>query len=117
MDIAAGRGFGGVDVGMGVDPDEANLFILAPVELGDTGDGSRGDGVIATQDDRRHAFFEGANDHFGGPGAGLGDFVQIACVPLASLLGLGDGDGDVAAVVYFVAEGLQAGFESGDADG
>ena len=72
--VAAGRGLGGVDVGVGVDPDEADLLVFAAVELGHAGDRSGGDGVIAAEDDGRHAFFERVQDGFGGVGAGLGDF-------------------------------------------
>ena len=73
--------------------------------------------MITAEHDRRHAFFEGAQDLFGCVCAGLGDLLEVAGVLLADLLGFGDGNSDVAAVIDFVAEGLQARFKSRDSDG
>ncbi len=78
MHVAAGRGLRRIDVGVGVDPDEADFLLPATIELGYTGDGAYGDGVVATQGERRHAFFERRQHALGGLGAGLGDLAQVA---------------------------------------
>ena len=117
MHVAAGRGFGRVDVGVGVDPDQADALVLAAVELGDAGDRAGCHGMVAAQHQRDFAGFERLDHQFGVLGAGGGDFFQIFGVRVAFFFLLGNGDGDVAAVFDLVAEGFQARFEAGHAHG
>ena len=53
MHVARGRGVRGVDVGVRIDPDDADLLALAPVELGDSGNGSGRKRVISAEQQRR----------------------------------------------------------------
>ena len=106
--VAGGRGLRRVDVGVGIDPEHADLLALAAVELGHAGDRAGGQRVVAAQHQRRHALFQGLDHRLGGAGAGLGDFLQIARVFVAEALGLGDLHADVAAVGDLVAERLKA---------
>ena len=50
--VAARRGVGRVHVGVRVDPEQTDLLLLPPVELGHAGDGSRSDRVIAAENQR-----------------------------------------------------------------
>ena len=59
--------------------------------------------------------FQGLHHQLGFFRAGLGDFLQILGVGIAFGLGFGQGDRHVAAVLDVVAQGLELGFESGDA--
>ena len=117
MDIAAGRGVGGVHVGVGVDPEEADFLVLAAVELGDAGDRAGRDRVIAAEDEGTLPASSVFSTRSALLGAGGGDFLEILGVGGAFFLLLGDGDGDVAGIFDNVADGFEAGFESGDADG
>src|SRR6185437_1683650 len=99
VDVAAGRSFGRVEVGVGVDPDEADFLLPLAVKGGDTGDGPGGDGVVSAEDDGAHAFFERLLDDFSSAGTGFGDLGEIAGVLLSGVFGFGDGDADVAGVV------------------
>ena len=117
MDVAAGGGGGGIDVGVGVDPDEADSLIFGAEVLSYAGDGSGGDGVVATEDDGDFAEGEGIADECGVFGAGGGDFAEVLGVEVAGVHLLGDADGDVADVFDGVAEGGEAGVEAGDAHG
>lgn len=50
VDVAAVTVLGGVDVGVGVDPDDGRLAAQALARgLGDTADGADGDAVVATE--------------------------------------------------------------------
>ncbi len=73
--------------------------------------------MISAERERDFAGLESLYHQLGVLGAGGGDFFQVFGVGGAFFLLLGNGDGDVAAVFDFVAEGFEAGFESGDADG
>ncbi len=117
MHVAAGRRVGRVHVGVGVDPEEADFLVLAAVELGDAGHRAGGDRVIAAEDERNFAGFERLQHQVGALGAGGGDFLEVLGVGCAFFFLLGDGDGDVAGVFDNVADGFEARFESGDADG
>ena len=64
--VAAGRGLRRVDVGMGIDPDQADLLSFAPVELRDARDRARRNGMVAAEDHGRHAFFERLQHHVRG---------------------------------------------------
>ena len=117
VDVAGGRGVRGVDVGVGVDPDQADLLPPAAVKLGHAGDRAGGQGVVAAQHQRRHALFEGLDHGLGGARAGFGDLLQIAGVSCCRRLGFGNLDADVAAIGDLVAEGFKARFEAGHAHG
>ncbi len=74
------------------------------------------------QNDRRPgreelAGFERLQYQIGALGAGGSDFLEVLGVGGACLFLFGDGDSDVAGVFNHVANGLEAGFESGNADG
>ena len=114
VDVARGRGFGGVDVGMGVDPEHADLLVLAAVELGHPGDGARRQRMIAAQHQGRHALFQGLEYGLGGAVAGLGNLLQVAGLVAAGSLGFGDFHADVAAIGHAMPQGLQPGFQAGD---
>src|ERR1700740_3034959 len=116
VDVAGGRGLRSIHVAVSIDPEQSNFLVLPAVELGDPGHGAGSDGVIAAEDERNGAGLETFEDQFGAFGAGCGDFLQIFGMGGAFLLLLGDGDGDVSAVLDDVADGSEGGFESGDAD-
>ena len=107
VDVAARRGFGRIDVGVRVDPDDADLLVLAPVELRHARNRARGDGVVSAQHEGRHPLFQGLGHCFRRSRAGLGDLLQITRIRAAEFLRLGDFDGHVAAVLDMMAEGLQ----------
>ncbi len=69
--------FRGVDVGMRVDPDQADFLILAAIKLGDASHRARGNRMIAAQHQRNHAGFQRLYHQLGGFGAGGGNFFQI----------------------------------------
>ena len=64
---------------------------------------------------RNFACFQSLQDKFRVLGAGGRDLFQIFRVRVAFFLLLGDGDGDVAAVLDDVAEGFETSFKAGDA--
>ena len=113
--VARGRGVRRVDVGVGVDPEHADLLALAAIELRHAGDGAGGQRVVAAQHQRRHAFFERLHHGLGGARAGFGNLLQVAGILAAEGLGLGDLDENVAAVGDLVAERLKPRFEAGNA--
>ena len=47
MDVAAGRTVGGINVGVSVNPEEADLLVLAAMEFRDSGHGARCNRVIS----------------------------------------------------------------------
>jgi len=102
---------------MCVDPDDANFLVAAAVELGETRDGAGGEGVVASQDEGGHAFFEGFEDGIAGPGADFCDLGEITGIMGAGGLGFGNFDADVSAVGDAMAEGLEPGFKAGNAHG
>jgi hypothetical protein len=108
IDVAAGRTVGSVDVGVRVDPDEADASGSAAIELGNPSHGACGHRVIAAQDERHLPGFERLEHQFGVLGAGGGDFFQIFRVRIAFLLLFGDGHGDVAAVFHHVSQSFES---------
>jgi hypothetical protein len=117
MDIAGGGGFGGVDIGMGVEPDDADFLILAAKELRYAGDGAGSEGVISAEDEGSHSILKALNDGFGSVGAGIGNLGEIAGIGGAGALGFGDFYADVATVGDLVAEFFEMGFKPGNTDG
>ena len=116
MHIAAGRGIGSIDVGVGVDPDEADALVLPAIEFGNARDGACRHGVISAE--ARAALVPASSvlsTKFGVLGAGRGDFFQVLRVGGAFLFLFRDGDGDVAAVFHLVPQSFEARFKSGDA--
>ncbi len=76
MNIAAGRGFGRVDVAVGVDPQQADALMVAAIKFGDPADGARGDGVVAAKRERNLARFERLDHQLGLCLTGFGDLLQ-----------------------------------------
>ena len=111
------RGFRGVDVGVGVEPDESDALLAAAIELGQAGDGADTHGVVAADRERHSALAQDSADKVGVLLAGGGDLLEITGVQLAGIFLLGEHNGDIAAVFDDVAESFQLGFEAGDADG
>ena len=64
MHVAAGRGFGGIDVGVGVDPDQADGLILAAVELGDAGNRPGCHGMVPAKRQRNFSGLERLDHEF-----------------------------------------------------
>ena len=106
-----------VDVGVRVDPENADLLVLPPVELRDTGDRSCGERVVSAEHERRTAFFKRLHNGFRGAGASVGNLLEIAGVHIAKGLRLGNLDADIAAVDDLVPQGLKPCFEPGDTHG
>ena len=115
--VARGRGLRGVDVGVGVDPEHADLLLLAAIELRHAGDRPRRQRVVPAQHQRRHAFFKRLHHGFGGARAGFGNLLQIAGVLAAKSLGFGNFDEDITAVGDLVAQRLKPRLEAGNAHG
>ena len=73
--------------------------------------------MVAAQDQRGLPGIEGLEDGVAGARADVGYLLEIAGVGRSEGLGFGNFDLDVAAIGHVVAEGFQAGFETGHADG
>ena len=112
MHVAAGRGFGSVDIGVRVNPDEADLLVLAAVELRDAGHRAGSDGVIASQHHGHFAGFQRLQHQLGVLGAGRGDFFQILWRGDRLLFLLGERDRHVAGILHHVAEFFQPGLQT-----
>ena len=114
MYVSAGRAVGRVDVGVSVDPDQANFLVLTTIKFRYARNRPRRDGMIAAQSNRHLAGFQRLHHEFRVLGAGRGDLLQIFCVGIAFFLLLGNGDGDVSGVFDNVTERLQSRFETSD---
>ena len=115
--VAAGRGFRGIDVGVGVDPDQADRLVLSAVELGDAGDRAGCHGMIPAKRQWDFPGLERLDHELRMFRAGGGDLFQIFGVRVAFFFLLGNGDGDVATVFDLVPESFQPRFEAGYAYG
>src|SRR6266478_5876144 len=73
--------------------------------------------MIATEDKWNFAGFQRLQYQVGALDAGDGDFLEVFGVGGAFFFPFRDGDGDVARIFDNVANGFEAGFESGNADG
>ena len=93
------------------------FWFLTAIKLGDAGDGTGGNRMISAEDQRNFAGLERFENEVSAFGASRGNFLQVLGVRRAFFFLLRDGDGDVAGVFDDVADGFEAGFESGDADG
>ena len=60
MDISRGRNAGHVHVAMGIEPDQANGFVLPAIVAGCSGKSPHGDGVITPQDEGKISIFQDA---------------------------------------------------------
>jgi hypothetical protein len=112
VDVPRRRGLGGVEVGVGVEPDEAG----APRVLRDAGDGAYGDGVVAAEEDGEVTL---GGHCLGPPGdllADIPDGSQVLYLPFF-LYGLGERGRGVTEVLYPVAELLERRLQPGVADG
>src|ERR1700730_36935 len=98
MYVSAGRAVGSVEVGVSVNPDQANFLILTAVELRDTGNGSSGNRMIATQSDWYFARFQRFYDEVRVLAASGGNFLQIFCVGIAFFFLFGDVDHSISRV-------------------
>ena len=117
MHVAAGRGVRGVDVGVGVDPDDADLLLAAAIEVGDAGDRACGQRVVAAQHQRSFAFFQRGQHGLGGARAGFGNLGQVTGIAAAVGARLCNFDADVTGIGDAMAESLEPGFEAGHAHG
>ncbi len=117
VDVAAGRRIRRVHISVSVDPEKSDFLVLAPVELGHAGYRTSRHRMIAAQDKRNFARFERLQYQVSALDAGGGDFLEVFGIRHALFFLFRDGDGDVAGVFDNVADGFEARFESGDADG
>src|SRR5579862_6117212 len=101
---------------MGVDPDQADVLILAAVELGDSGNRTRGHGMISAQRERNFSGFQSLQHKLGMLRAGSRDLFQILRVRVALFFLLGNRDGHIAPVLHFVTESFEPSFEAGYAN-
>ena len=119
--VAAGRGLGRVDVGMGVNPDQPDLLLLhAPLlaeKLGHPGHRPGRDGMVSAQHQRKFSRFQRLHHDLRVLGARGRDFFQVLGVRIARFLLLRDGDSKIAAVFHHMAQFFQARFKSGHAHG
>jgi hypothetical protein len=102
---------------VGIDPDEADLLILAAVEFGYSGDCTGGQGVISAEYERGHTVFKALDYGLGSASAGIGYFLEEAGVSATGILSFGDLDSDVAAIGNLVAESFEVGFKTCNANG
>ena len=84
---------------------------------GDAAGGTRGDGVVSAEDQGQVAFFEGFLHGVAQGFAGIGDFVDILAAFFADGHFFGLFHDDVADVLDVVAEMLDAGLQTGNAQG
>ena len=99
MHVSAGRAVRCVDVGVRVDPDQTNLLVLTPVELGNSGDSARPNGMVAAQNQRNLASLQSLQHQFRMLGAGRGDFLQIFCMGVARFFLFGDRHRNIARIL------------------
>lgn len=99
VDVTAAAGLGGVDIGVGIDPDHGNLASEAlPNGLGRAGNGANGNGVIATESEDE-ATLLGVRVHLLSNALGhVGDGARVLHVAVGRVL-LGD---KVRVEVHFV---------------
>lgn len=117
MDVAARSRLWRVDVGVGVEPDDAERNVGSR-ELGHrAGDGADGNGVVAAEDEGEAAGVENFANGFRECAVDGEDGVDEAQVGASAGDGFGDGDGQVAEVLDIVAESGEACVDTCDAQG
>ena len=116
MDVAARRRLGRVGIAMGIEPDQAERFALAGVEVRGAGHRADGDAVIAPQHQWHTALGEALVHGLHEVLARRQDGLLVAQLAGADLLGLGDHDVQVAVVLDLVPQLLQALLEVRDPD-
>src|SRR6185503_4855755 len=112
VDIATRRSIGGIDVRVGIDPDDADFLVLPAVKVGYAGDRTCRDGMIAAEHEGCHPLFQRPGHSLCCPCTDLRDLFQITRVRASEVLGFGNIDGHISTVFHVVAESLQAGFKS-----
>src|ERR1051325_10081031 len=75
VDVSARGTFWRVDVGVSVDPDEPDFFILTTVKFGNSRDCARAYGVVASEYERHDAFVQSFDHQVGLFGTSGGDFL------------------------------------------
>src|SRR5579872_2360497 len=115
MHVPAGRAVRSVDVGMSVNPNQADFLVLPAIEFRDTGDRSRGNRMIAAQSDWNLARLQRFHDELRVLGAGRSNLLQILRVRIAFLFLLGNGHRNIPRVFDHVPQCLQPRFETSDA--
>ena len=74
VNVSAGGRVGRIDVGVSVDPDQADVLILSAIKFGDSGNGAGGHGVISAKRQRNFSCFERFDDELCVLSAGGGNF-------------------------------------------
>lgn len=115
MYVARWGSFGRVDVGVSVNPEQADLLLPAAIELRHARHRSGRQRVVAAQQERGLARFKRCYHGFGRAGAGLRNLFQIVGAFVASGLRFGNLDADVTGIRDAVAESFKARFEPRDA--
>ena len=72
--------------------------------------------MVAAKNQRGDAFLERLQHDAGDAFAGLADLLEVLCVRLAGVAGLGDGHRHITAIADQVTQGLEPGFQSGYPD-
>ncbi len=113
MDIAGRACLAGIEVAVGIEPDDADL----PAGAGGAADRAERDAVVAAQHDRqrpcREPFFHAIGQRLDG----RDDLRQVLEARVTRLAGLRLGNGDGVEVIYVVSERLQLLGEVGVTDG
>src|SRR5205823_5294739 len=111
MDIAAGRTVWRVDVGVRINPDQANFLSALPVIFRHSRGRARANRMIAAQHDRHLAGFERFQYEIGFLGAGRANLFQILRVRIARLLLLSNRNRNVPRILDHVPKLFEACFE------
>src|ERR1700733_5286767 len=114
MHVSAGRAVGCIDVGVSVNPDEADVLVLTPIEFRHARNRSRSNGMIATQSNRHLAGFQRLDHEFCMLGAGRSNLLQILCMRITFLLLLGNSDGYISGVFNNVSQRVESRLEAGN---
>lgn len=87
VDVTAAAGLGGVDVGVGIDPDHGNLASQAlPDGLGRAGNGANGNAVIATESEDQASLLGVRVDLVGNALGHVGDGARVLHVAVVRVL-------------------------------
>ena len=96
-----------MDVGMGIDPQQADLLFAPAVEFGHAGNRPRRQRMVPAQQQGSHARFQRRQYGLCRPAAGLRNLLQVMGALVARRLGFGNLDADVAAIRNLMAKRLQ----------
>ena len=115
VDVSRGGSLVGVHVGVGVKPDQADLFPFRPVMLAQAGHRAQGDGMIAAQHHRNPPARAGACHRAAHPLTQLGHLAQKFHMRIAGVFRLEGGAVEIAGIVHREAERLDLFIQAGDA--